>query len=315
VSFALSGGSAAGRATRIFTGSKRMREVSSPFAATQQNEGCADHRRPLQGSFLPTSTRDHVGKKQGRCRTSSVRAVIAAPNPIERTVGPLCQSLATAKMPLPAWKTRPVSLRLSSLTSRVATGASHLGLRRFRFSSLQTHKMGNSVPPQNVMPSRDRNRRFGSTGLILPSMEHDTSHESLRGLEAKAGWLAHADRAGQKAEARDRGTRSEKSSHHRTTATSSRVSDRLFFPYLKRYQSVTGAKSGPLPRRHSRLQHISAHPQIALRPLFVGRGWGQNLLTRAPLLYANHLTLPCFAWAPPSPPQSAAEREYEGRRG
>jgi hypothetical protein len=43
--------------------------------------------------------------------------------------GPLCQPSATANWPLPAWKTRPVISRLSSLTSQVATGAIHFGLR------------------------------------------------------------------------------------------------------------------------------------------------------------------------------------------
>src|SRR5580704_15406916 len=45
--------------------------------------------------------------------------------------GPLCQPSATAKMPLPAWKTRPVISRLCSLTSQVDTGATHRGSRRF----------------------------------------------------------------------------------------------------------------------------------------------------------------------------------------
>ena len=77
----------------------------------------------------------------------------------------------------------------------------------------------------------------------MPSMEHNTSHGSLWGLEAKVGWLAHADRAGQKADARGRGTRREKSSHRHTTAKSSRISGRLFSAYLKRYQPVTDVKS------------------------------------------------------------------------
>jgi hypothetical protein len=81
----------------------------------------------------------------------------------------------------------------------------------------------------------------------------NTSRGRLRGLEAKVEWLAHADRAGQRADAHGRGTRSEKSRHRHTTARSSRISVRLFFPYLKRYQPVTGTKSGPLPLRGYRL--------------------------------------------------------------
>src|SRR5882672_11735044 len=76
------------------------------------------------------------------------------------------------------------------------------------------------------------------------------SRGRLRGLEAKVEWLAHADRAGQRTEAHGRGTRSEKSSSRHTTARGSRISVRLFFPYLKRYQPVTGTKSWPLPLRY-----------------------------------------------------------------
>jgi hypothetical protein len=56
------------------------------------------------------------------------------------TSGPLCQPSATAKMPLPAWKTRPVTSRLSSLTSQVATGAIQRGSRRFLSSSLYSRR-------------------------------------------------------------------------------------------------------------------------------------------------------------------------------
>ena len=100
-------------------------------------------------------------------------------------------------------------------------------------------------------PSRDQNSRSGPTGLSCRPW--NTSRGRLRGLEAEVEWLALAARAGRRADAHGRGTRSEKSSHRHTTARSSRTSVRLFFPYLKRYQPVTGIRSGPLPLRGDRL--------------------------------------------------------------
>jgi hypothetical protein len=86
-------------------------------------------------------------------------------------------------------------------------------------------------------PSRDQNRRFGPTGLILPSMEH-------------IPWTpARARGQGQ-------GARSEKSRHRHTTARSSRISVRLFFPYLKRYQPVTGIKIWASPSAGRSPSHI-----------------------------------------------------------
>src|SRR6185437_13638567 len=125
-----------------------------------------------------------------------------------------------------------------------------------------------------------------------------TSRGRLRGLEAKI-------------------EEREVSCHRRTTARSSRISSRLFSAYLKRYQSVTNTPSGPpSPRRaataFTQLRSCSSSSPPALGG---GRGWVRWVricLSAHRLRNAGHLTLPSLArWAPPSPPQSAAEREFE----
>jgi len=95
-------------------------------------------------------------------------------------------------------------------------------------------------------PSRDQSRRLGPAGPILPSMElHPV--DACRGSRPRSSGR-HMQIAPVKGRMR---TVEEREVRRAVLATqppgAAGISVRLFFAYLKRYQPVTGTKSGPLP--------------------------------------------------------------------